>query len=108
MQPITFPDDELSLEAAAELKTPEHEHHHHKRGKGSIKYREHQEIIFKHGGTLSRDNAEFFTQPLPEGYFGQHTHLYSAAALAAPGTIKLKFNEENGGPSLYFQLDLES
>lgn len=88
MQPITFPDDGLFLEGKAPLKAP-HEVHHKKHGKGSIKPGEQQEIIFRDGGKFSHDNDQFFSEPLPQGYFGQSTILFSAAVSTSAKTISL-------------------
>ncbi|GAC1417147.1 MAG: hypothetical protein NVSMB62_07510 [Acidobacteriaceae bacterium] len=105
MQPITFPDDALFLEAKAPLRAPD-EAHHKTPGKGSIKYGEQQEIIFRDGGKLFHDNDHFFAEPLPQGYFGQSTILFSAAAVAGPKTIHLEFQDQRGGGNRTFQLDL--
>lgn len=105
MQPITFPDDGLFLEGKAPLKAP-HEVHHKKHGKGSIKPGEQQEIIFRDGGKFSHDNDQFFSEPLPQGYFGQSTILFSAAVSTSAKTIQFKFKDDLSDALFTFQLDL--
>ena len=106
MQPITFPDDGMLLRDEAAVKGPEHEAHRKTRGQGSIKYGEKQEIIFRDGGILSHDNNQFFAQPLPQGYFGQSTILFSAPASHGTKPISLRFQDERDRTEHTFQLDL--
>ena len=110
MQPITFPDDAITVgenpTQSAEPQKAVHKSPHSTPGEGCIQYGECQEILFTTPGKFHTDHKVAFNHPLPEGHVETGTTLVASPAVSQKAEITLFFDVDNG-PKKKFHLSVQ-